>query len=407
MATVTQFNARAWRDQLQRSSTGAPKTNLFNACLAIRGDPAFRGALAFDEFFLQTRVLRPLPWNDDGDRFWDNHDDSKMTEWLQANDLNVGISLVPFAVENVAYEHRFHPVREWFDGLEWDGQLRLDTWLIDYLGVDPSPYVQAVGRAWLISAVARIMRPGCKADHVLILEGKQGLKKSTALRVLAGDDWFTDEIAELGSKDASMQSRGVLIIELGEMDHMTRGEVSRIKAFLSRAVDRFRPSFGARVISAPRECVFAGTVNHSEYLKDETGNRRFWPVRCQSIAIDALRHDREQLWAEAVAAYRAGEPWWIVDREIEAEAREEQAIRNEGDAWTPIVAGWIERYNRPIDFKGFYTHEILVDGIGKRQADITQPDRVRIGKIMRGLGYEMQPAKIAHRVERLWVKIVP
>jgi putative DNA primase/helicase len=173
------------------------------------------------------------------------------------------------------------------------------------LGVANTDYSRAVGSRWLISPVARIFRPGAKADCCLILEGPQGIRKSTALRTLAGE-YFTDELADLGSKDAAMQTRGVWMIELSELDSLSHSEVARIKAFMSRTTDRFRPPYGMRLVESPRQCVFAGTVNHSTYLRDETGGRRFWPVTCGQIDIEALGRDRNQLWAEAKAGFDAG-----------------------------------------------------------------------------------------------------
>ena len=148
----------------------------------------------------------------------------------------------------------------------------MDRWLSTYLGADDTEYSRAVGSRWLISAVARIFRPGAKADCCLILEGPQGIRKSTALRTVAGE-YFTDELADLGSKDAAMQTRGVWIIELSELDNLSHAEVARIKAFMSRTTDRFRPPYGMRLVESPRQCVFAGTVNHGTYLRDETGGQ--------------------------------------------------------------------------------------------------------------------------------------
>src|SRR5262249_42604988 len=150
---------------------------------------------------------------------------------------------------------------------------------------------------FLISAVARIYEPGCQADHIIILESDQGEGKSTALRIM-GDPFFTDDLAELGTKDASLATAGVWIIELSELDAMTRADRSRIKSFVSRRVDRYRPVYGRRLVETKRQCVFAGSVNDSEYLKDDTGARRFWPVRCGRIDLDGIRRDKDQLWAE-------------------------------------------------------------------------------------------------------------
>src|ERR1019366_3150309 len=214
------------------------------------------------------------------------------------------------AVQTVAREHPFHPVRDYLNSLKWDGVKRIDDWLGPYLGADPSDYVRGVGSKWLIGAVARIREPGCKNDTCLILEGEQGTLKSTALRTLT-DPWFTDDIAELGTKDSALQLRGVWLIELSELASMHPSEISRTKAFMSRNTDRFRPPFGRRPIEVPRECFFAGTVNQSAYLRDETGGRRFWPVKRGAINIAELRRDRDQLWAEAVHQYGAGPSWWL------------------------------------------------------------------------------------------------
>ena len=193
----------------------------------------------------------------------------------------------------------------------------------------------------MISAVARIMQPGAKVDHMLILEGPQGTKKSSALKALAGADWFTDELAEIGSKDAAQQMRGIWIIEIAELDAISRAEVSRIKAFLSRTRDRYRPPYERYVVEVPRQCVFAGSVNPDTYLRDETGNRRFWLVRCGVINLDALSRDRDQLWAEAVARYRDGTIWWLGETELIADAKAEQDRRYHSDAWDSRIDRWL------------------------------------------------------------------
>ena len=180
-----------------------------------------------------------------------------------------------------------------------------------------------------------------KADCCLILEGEQGTKKSTALKTIAGE-WFTDEIADLGSKDSAMQTRGVWLIEIAELDSMNRSEVGKIKAFMSRASDRFRPPYGKRLIESPRQCVFAGSVNHNAYLRDETGGRRFWPVACASINVDDLARDRDQIWAEARERYRSDAPWWLETRELDQQAGEEQADRYEADPWEELIRPWAD-----------------------------------------------------------------
>ena len=214
----------------------------------------------------------------------------------------------------------------------------MDRWLSTYIGVEETEYSRAVGLRWLISAIAQIYRPGAKADCCLILEGPQGIRKSTALRIIAGE-YFTDELADLGSKDAAMQTRGVWIIELSELDSLSHAEVARIKAFMSRTTDRFRPPYGMRLVESPRQCVFAGTVNHSSYLRDETGGRRFWPVVCGQIDVDALACDRDQ---EAKVRFESGSFWWLDTMDLVQLASDQQEARYEGDPWEEVIGPWLE-----------------------------------------------------------------
>jgi predicted P-loop ATPase len=230
---------------------------------------------------------------------------------MQHKGIIAAKAVVGKAIQTVARDRPFHPIREYFERLKWDGRPRIDTWLPTYLGAAISDYHHAVGAKFLIGAVARVFQPGCKNDCCLVLEGPQGIMKSTALKVLA-DPWFTDEIADLGSKDSSMQVHGVLLVEIAELDAMQKSEVSRIKAFMSRPVDRYRPPYAKYLVEAPRESVFAGSVNPGvKYLKDETGARRFWPVQCGLVDIQKLGRDKDLLWAEAVVRLKAGDAWYV------------------------------------------------------------------------------------------------
>jgi hypothetical protein len=292
------FASSAWRKDLVRAKPPMNNTEgrilpvLANAIAAFRHAPEWGGVLAFNEFAFGTVALKPTPWGIVPKGEWTDHDDRLATEWLQKQGILVSVDVAGQAVQTAARDHPFHPVKAYLQGLKWDGGQRVDTWLSAYLGADRTEYARAVGSRWLISAVARIFRPAVKADCCLILEGPQGIRKSTALRTLAGD-FFTDELADLGSKDAAMQTRGVWIIELSELDSLSHSEIARIKAFMSRTTDRFRPPYGMRLVESPRQCVFAGTVNHSTYLRDETGGRRFWPIACGRIDVDRLARDRE------------------------------------------------------------------------------------------------------------------
>jgi predicted P-loop ATPase len=382
-----------WRARLIVSDNdrGSPKACLANAITALRFAPEKAGEIRFNEFSQGVEKTHGGWWTDQDDRL--------TTEWLQHNGIFVPVEIAGQAVQTVARDYLFHPVRDYLNSLKWDGVKRIDTWLCRYLGVPSSDYSFAVGSRWLISAVARVCSPGSKVDCCLILEGLQGLKKSTALKILGGE-WFTDEIADLGSKDSALQTMGVWIIEIAELDSMSRGDVGSIKAFISRTTDRFRPPYGRNLITAPRQCVFAGSVNNSTYLRDDTGGRRFWPAACFRIMIDELQRDRDQIWAEAVVRYRAGDVWWLNTPELIRLAEKEQSERYEGDPWDEIIAEWVQSpVRRDPDSVGstirfssnsesVTVSDVLAHCIGKRQDLWTQGDKNRVARCLKAIRYE-------------------
>jgi predicted P-loop ATPase/DNA primase len=395
--------AASWRDALLLNLNGTVKPVLANAITALRGAPEWSGALAYNEFTNCAVLRKPAPWMKPGADLheeWTPNHDVLATEWLHHQGIFVSVDVTGQAIEAVARECPFHPVRTYLKELTWDGASRLESWLSEYLGVDPSPYATAVGSRWMISAVARVFEPGCKADCCLILEGEQGIRKSTALRILA-EPWFTDEIADLGSKDAALQTRGVWVIEIAELDSMSRSEIGRIKAFMSRAIDRFRPPYGKRLITSPRQCVFAGSVNHGTYLRDETGGRRFWPVECKAAVIDThgLAIVRDQLWAEATYLYFEGKPWWLDSVSLNREAAEEQAERYEGDPWEELILNWVE------DRGSVSIPEILAQCIEKKTEMWTQMDRNRVARCLRANGWKQYKARYGDRREWRYLRL--
>lgn len=400
-----------WRAELICNSRGAPRDCVANAVLILRRDPSLAGRLRLDEMEQAVTVHAP-PWRSDVTwRPWAEVDDTELANWCQIRGVILKPATCAAAVELVASHHRHHALRAWLEGLSWDGTPRLDRWLETYLGAGladpgaraagsvPDPqgreapsarpeaftgYLHAIGAKWLISAVARVFRPGCKVDHVLVLEGAQGIGKSSALRVLAGGDaWFADEVADLGSKDAAQGLRGKWILELAEMAALRRAEVERMKAFLTRTTDHYRPSFGRRSGDFPRQCVFAATTNDEAYLADASGNRRFWPVKVTAVRLEELARDCEQLWAEAVQRFKAGESWWL-DRELEAVATEEQAGRRDEDPWDNVVLEWLGRQTKPAHTVG----EILKGALRLDEADWTPAAQNRVARCLKAHGYE-------------------
>ncbi|HLO76018.1 MAG TPA: virulence-associated E family protein [Magnetospirillum sp.] len=320
---------------------GSPKPVFANAAEMLRSNSDLANVLAFNEFAGAPFARSPLPWDKKTPRPWKDDDDHRLHEWFDLHGLHVPLKTVQQATEMVSRERRYHPVRDFFDALKWDGKPRLSTWLTDCLGVAATDYTHAVGRAWMISAVARVYKPGCKADYALIFEGPQGLQKSKAARILGGE-WFTDDLADLGTKDSALQMQGVLIIEIAELSAMGKSSVDTIKSFIARQEDRFRSPYEKRVMPHPRQCVFVGTVNPGSngYLTDETGNRRFWPVEITKVDEGKLAEIRDQLWAEAVTAYRNGEKWWITDTAVLAAAESEQQARMQDDPWSDAVMNY-------------------------------------------------------------------
>jgi hypothetical protein len=392
------FASSAWRRDLLRAKPAMNGTEgrilpvLANAIAAFRHAPEWGGVLAFNEFAFGTVALRAAPWGIVPKGEWTDHEDRLAAEWLQKQGVLVSVEVAGQAVQTAARDRPFHPVKAYIQSLEWDRIERIDRWLSAYLGAEDNEYARAIGTRWLISAVARIYRPGAKADCCLILEGPQGIRKSTAIRTLAGE-FFTDELADLGSKDAAMQTRGVWIIELSELDSLSHSEVARIKAFMSRTTDRFRPPYGMRLVESSRQCVFAGTVNHSTYLRDETGGRRFWPITCGQIDVDSLARDRDQLWAEAKARLDAGSVWWLETAELVQLASDEQTERYEGDPWEEVIGRWAD------DRLSVSISEVLEKCLQKPQGLWTQTDKNRTARCLRALGWERYRERHGSRLE--------
>jgi predicted P-loop ATPase len=405
-----------------------------NVCTILTFHPAWVGVLVYDSFSECMVKTREPQWPDFEKRVrtelvkpnarrtitneWTGLDSKKLVNWLAREEgITVTDKIAYGAAEVVANTMERHPPRDYLRSITWDGVPRLDKMLITYFKADDTPYTRGVSSRWMISAVARIMEPGCQADCALILESKkQGRGKSTGLEILASPAWFADSGLDIGNKDSYQNLRGVWIYEIGELDGVRGREVTKVKNFVGARSDRYRRSYGERTVDVPRQGVLAGTTNESEYLQDTTGNRRFLPIKVKGdVDRDAIRRDRDQIWAEAHVRYLAGEPWHVNTLEFRALCEDQQQDRVRDDIWAPIVESWLKNPTiteksdielesldrksttittvekiRSIDVvaDGVLTHEVAIGALRKEAGHITRGDEMRIATILRGFGYE-------------------
>ena len=326
----------SWILQLDISKSGNYEKTSNNIYLILKNDPLLKGKFAFDEFACRSLVTGPLPWNDREDiRSHTDDDDAGLRWYLETIYKITGKEKVADALSLAARDQKINKVKDYLDDLTWDGEKRLDTLLSVYLGAEDTAYSRAVIRKSLAAAVARIYEPGKKYDYMPILAGPQGIGKSTFFRIL-GRNWYSDSLNTFEGKEAAEMIQGTWINELGELNGLSKSETNAVKQFLSKTEDIYREPYGRRTVNFPRKCVFFGTTNDSEFLRDKTGNRRFWPVDVglytpKKSVFDDLPEEVDQIWAEAIMVYRLGEPLYMRGEEdrLAREAQESHEERSE------------------------------------------------------------------------------
>lgn len=379
--------------------------SLYNVVQILDSHPEWQGVIAYDAFAGRVVKRRPAP-HGGGTGEWADIDDIRATLWLSTvYRVEPKPQVMMAAVQAVAEQHAYHEVRDYLNGLKWDGYPRIekDAWLHMFCGAEPTEYTRLVGMKWLISAVARVLRDAeTKADNVLVLEGPQGIGKSTALRIMF-HPWFTDSPIRLGDKEAAMIIRGRWGIELGELDAFNKAESTTAKNFFSQSEDRYRSPWGKRPQDVRRACVFAGTTNESLWLKDQTGNRRYWPVAIKYVDRDDLKEQRDQLWAEAVELFRRGVPWHVLEDEqpLFDEEQEKRLIR---DAYEERIERWLERHRNedPANNSRVTMSSILGGALGLDAGKWTRQEQTRVGQVLTRIKtWKRHRVRVGERLE--WV----
>lgn len=367
-----------------------PTTDIRNIETILGQDPHFRYRLSFNEF--------------KGCLWWDGRQirDKDLTlirlQMLHTYRQRVSTKELAELVQLMAEDNPIHPVREYLTQLRWDGVQRLDQMLETYAGAEPAAVNQFLGRRWMISAVARVMKPGCKVDSVLILAGPQGYGKSTFFQTLAGAEWFRDDALDIRSKDAAMQIRGCWLFELAELASTRIRDSDTVKAFISRSTDHYRPPYARFVIEEPRQSVFCGSTNDPSPLVDPTGARRWWPVHVEAMPdLKALQRDRDQLWAEAFEALISGERWWLELNEDRA-LQEHQERYQSRDPWHDLVLDWTRKHPGEVT-----TSQLLDFAVEVPKDRRTKAHEMRLGGILASLGYEKRRRRESGKRRVVWV----
>src|SRR5713101_3256143 len=384
-----------WSAILDAPGPGKPPyKNLSNAVRVLQHDPQWTAArLWYDEF--ADRVMCAAS----AAREWRDDDDVALTVYMQET---TGLDRLPKAmvrdaVSYVARQRPRHPVRDWLQSLTWDRIDRIDHAFEDGWGVtcdsaQPCEYMRAASKNFFLGLVARVMQPGCKLDTMPVFEGAQGIQKSSALDCLGGS-WYAAVDEAVGTKDFLQVLRGKWLIEIAELQAFSRAEHAHVKSMLARRIDTYRPSYGVRSVDLPRQCAFAGTTNREDWSIDDTGDRRFWPIRCGQIALDVVDHGREQWFAEATTCVTQGASWW----HMPATTTQVQAERLPEHAWTPLVLDGLVLQTETT------MTEVLTRILGIDKANISRTAQNDVGSILRRAGWVSKAVWRNGTAQRRWI----
>ncbi len=415
----------SWLSELPKTKDGKgfePRVESF--LTLFEHIPALKDFCRYNDFSHVYECRGPMPWNKNKEygSLWTDQDSAGLRWYMSAvwkitNKMNCQDALDVYVMR-----HKYHPIRDYLNNLSWDGTPRVDTFFIDYLGANDTEYARTATRKTLVAAVARVMQPGCKFDNVLTLTGPQGIGKSTALAKL-GVSWFSDSLRTVQGKEAYEAVQGSWIIEFGELTALRKAEVEEVKKFISKCTDKFRPAYGKFNVEFPRQCVFIGTTNEIEFLRDSTGNRRYWPLEVgknkpeKDVFRDLTQAEVDQIWAEALLDYQKGEELFM-PRELLDDALSHQHEHEEDDPRkgmierfldTPVPPTWdqmnIAERRTYINGDAFGTAErtgtlrqkvcaaeIIIELFGKDRGSFTKADTRLINSILDGLpGWERMP----------------
>ncbi len=402
-----------WLSKLKLDNKGKVISSIENALTILENDPILEGKIALNEFANRAVTTGKLPWNNQIGNDWADTDDAGLRKYMESIYEITHANKIDDALKLILRKNTFHPVRDYLNSVTWDGVDRVDTLLIDYLGAEDNDYVRLVTRKWVCGAVARIFRPGIKFDYMLVLTGAQGIYKSSFFQVIA-KDWFTDSVQNVEGNQAIEKLMGSWIVEFGELQAFSRSESNAIKRFVTSQEDRTRLAYDKRTSFLKRQCVFAGTTNKSEFLKDDTGNRRFWPVevkeegRSKNVFKD-LAQERDLIWAEAVVLWRDRKESIYLTEEEEELARIEQEEHREINEKEGLILnyldtllpeGWdsMDLYERRSFLQGadviegterrdkVCVLEIWCECLEKNRSDLRKTDSLEINAILNSLG---------------------